>query len=158
MQPGIPSVFKVVNRHAGKFVPAHHDKLMELFSDDVLIAVLESPTSTEWVFQEPNVPVVVPPAAVSKDIPYVFVRHPNISDADCDSLGMLTSTKIGAPLLSTPLGPRVPINHIISAIHQLMHSYHPIDHVISAVLPNQSRGLTGISTYREHPFPFDLCL
>lgn len=104
MQPGIPSVFKVVNRHARKFVPAHHDKLMELFSDDVLIAVLESPTSTEWVFQEPNVPVVVPPAAVSKDIPYVFVRHPNISDADCDSLGMLTSTKIGAPLLSTPLG------------------------------------------------------
>lgn len=73
MQPRIPGVFKVVNQHAGKFVPVHHDELMKSFADDILIAVLESPTSTEWVFQEPNVPIVVPPAATSKNIPYVFI-------------------------------------------------------------------------------------
>lgn len=82
---------------------------MKLFDNDALIAVLESPASTEWVFQEPSVPVVVPTAiASSLNIPYIFLRHPNIDDADCDDLGLLSNRKLSDPLAfaSSTLGPR----------------------------------------------------
>lgn len=82
---------------------------MKPFNNDAMVAVLESPTSTEWVFQEPNVPIIVPSAVTFGDVPYVFIRGLNISDADCDSLDILTSTNIGAPSFPST-GSRIPIS------------------------------------------------
>lgn len=90
---------------------------MKPFNNDTMVAVLESPTSTEWVFQEPNVPIIVPSAITSGDVPYVFIRGLNIGDADCISLDILTNKNFGAPSFpstgshvspSTPNTPSLP--------------------------------------------------